>query len=93
MAVVIAVEEAMVHDYAECEMVSLLLPHLFKDFLTAFDIKKPSITCSWSLISWIPKLLLKQAPIVLGNFMARSVAEENQENMQNIKLNFSITIA
>ena len=40
MAVVTAIEEAMVPDYAECEMVSLLLPHLFKDFFTALDIEK-----------------------------------------------------
>jgi len=71
---VLAIELAMDHKPSNREMTSVLLSDLFERFLTERDIEKAMD----KLLQNLPDLVLDtpEAPTILGNFIARSVADD-----------------
>jgi len=71
---VLAIELAMDHKPSHREMTSLLLSDLYQRFLTERDMEKALD----QLLRNLPDLVLDtpEAPTILGNFIARSVADD-----------------
>jgi len=74
MVAVLAIELAMDHKPSNREMTSLLLSDLYQRFLTGRDMEKALD----QLLRNLPDLVLDtpEAPTILGNFIARSVADD-----------------